>query len=239
MNETPNFNEPMYAGENRTMIQIMLDAVTKPTLENYERTAQAPNATIANGALWLFLALLVGALVGGLIGLPFQGNLPQQLGPLFDNASPEMRRMLLSFFQNRFNGSFSTFSMICGAPISAIFILVSYFIGVGIQHWIARMFGGTGEFRKLFFVTATFATPISLVTSVLGNIPVVNCIAALVSFYSIFLSFLSIRAVHKLESSKAIIVLLIPIIIGCVLVLCLGGAIFAILVQLFSNAGRF
>ncbi|MEJ5223016.1 MAG: Yip1 family protein [Anaerolineales bacterium] len=224
MNNSP-YNEPVFGSDNRSMIQIMLDAVTKPTLENYERTAQAPNASLANGALWLFLALLVGSLVGGLIGLPFQGGgVMEQLGPLLQDAPPELRELL----RNTSGGGMGFFGIICGAPVGALFGLLFYFIGVGIQHWIARLFGGAGAFDKFFFTQASYGAPIALLSGVLSSIPFVNCITFFISLYSIFLNFLSIRAVHRLDSGKAILVILVPAIVFCLLFVCCWVIVLAI-----------
>ncbi len=225
MNDS-SYNQPVFGSENRSMFQIMLDAVTKPTLENYEQIAQAPNASIANGALWLFLALLVGSLVGGLIGLPFQGGgIGDALGPLMQDLPPETRELLQGMGSS--GGGF--FGVICGAPVGAVIGLLFYFIGVGIQHWIARMFGGAGAFDKFFFTQASYGAPIALASGILSNIPLVNCVAFFISLYSIFLNFLSIRAVHRLDSGKAVLVILVPGIILCVLLGCclfVGLAVF-------------
>lgn len=229
-------NQPVFGSENRSMFQIMLDAVTKPTLENYERIAQSPNATIANGALWLFLAVLVGSLVGGLIGLPFQGfGISDQLGPLMQELPPEARELLRS--TGGVGGGF--FGVICGAPVGAVMGLLFYFIGVGIQHWIARLFGGTGAFDKFFFTQASYGAPVALVSGILSNIPLLNCVTFFISLYSIFLNFLSIRAVHRLDSGKAILVILVPGIVLCVLLGCcliLGLAVLGpVISEVFSQ----
>ncbi len=237
MNDSSNFNQPVYGeAPKRTMLQIMIDAITKPSLANYESLAREPGATLANGALWMFIALLVGALVGGLIGLPFQGSLPQQLGPLLQEALPETRELFRSIFESGAAGGMGLFGVICGAPVGAVIGLLFYIIGVGIQSWIARLFGGTGAFDKFFFVNAAFGAPIALTTGILQSIPIVNCVVFFISLYSIYLNFLTIRAVHQLDSGKAILVLLIPLIVGCVVGLCLGVGLAAILVPIISGA---
>lgn len=225
MNDS-SFNQPLYGGDNRSMIQIMLDAVTKPTLQNYEGIAHSSKASIANGALWLFLGLLVGSLVGGLVGLPFQGGgIAEQLGPLLQDAPPETQELLRNFG----GGGMGFFGVICGAPVGALFGLFFYFIGVGIQHWIARLFGGTGAFDKFFFTQAAYSAPVALVSGLLGSIPFVNCITFFISLYSIFLNFLSIRAVHKMDSGKAILVILVPAIVFCLLFVCCLAIVLALL----------
>jgi Yip1-like protein len=214
MNDPSNLNAP----EKRPIFQLWIDSITKPTVENYEAIAADPGTSIGNAAIWLFIALVIGGFVGGLFGLMFNSNMLSQFGTLINNLPPDSQEALRSLF-SRTGGSFV--GVVCGAPIGAVFGLFFYFIGLGIQHWLAQLFGGVGVFEKFFALNATFYTPIALVTGVLANIPLISCLGVLISFYAVYLNFLSLRAVHKLTSGKAVTVILIPVLIACLLAACI------------------
>ena len=162
-----------------------------------------------------------GGVIGALFSLPFGNNLSSQLGPLLQYLPPDSQQTLGTLLESggtRTGGGL--LGVICGAPIGALFALFFYFIGMGIQNWLATLFGGTGSFGKFFIANAAYYTPIVLITSIIGNIPFVNCLGFLLSLYIIYLNFIALQAVHKLTSGKAVIVILIPMFVGCLFTIC-------------------
>jgi len=224
---------PVMTPVKRPFYQLWIDAVTKPTVPSYEGIAAEPDASLGNAALWLFIAMLVGSVLSALIALPFGANIASQLAPLLDNVPAESRDALRTILGG--TGGGGIFGLVCGAPIGAVFGFVFYFIGTAIQSWIARLFGGTGAFEKFFFVNAAFYAPIFLVTSFISNIPLINCLTIFVSLYALYLNFVSLQAVHKLTSGKAVMVILIPLLVACFLVACILFVGLAVLAPVINN----
>jgi hypothetical protein len=224
MNEFPDSTSA-----KRPIYQVWIDAVTKPNIANYESIANEPDASVGTAALWLFAALAVGGIIGGLISLLFGSSLSSQLGPLLQSLPPESQETLQPLLGSAGGAGGSFLGVICGAPVGAVFGLLGYFIGVGIQSWLATLFGGTGSFGKFFYVNAAYQAPITLVTSIVGNIPLVGCLGIFIGLYSLYLNFISLQAVHKLTSGKAVIVILIPIFVACLLSICMTVFFVAVL----------
>ena len=113
----------------------------------------------------------------------------------------------------------------------AVLVPVTFFIGVGIQYLMAKMFRGTGEFKHQAYNHLLFLVPTSVITSVIAAVSssitltmtggtslllssVISLLFSLVSFaisiYAIVLNVFSIMATHRLSGGKATGVVLIP-----------------------------
>ncbi len=218
------------------MFQTWIDAVTKPNEDNYYALAESPHAKSSTAALWVFIALFVGGFIGGLFGLVLPSSNPW--GPVLElmkDAPPELRELLNNGGGNPGGFGAGLIGVICGVPFGALLGVIFFWIGTAIQNWIARMFGGVGELEKFFFVNAAYMAPIYLASNILSNIPLVGCISALLGFYSLYLNWLTIRTVHKIDGGKALLVLLIPSIIICILIICLTAVTFAVLGPVIGN----
>lgn len=113
------------------------------------------------------------------------------------------------------------------APIGAA---IGLFIGAGIFHLLVMLIVGSpnagyeGTFRVGAYVAVT------QLVSWLAAIPILGALVGiLVFFYSIFLGILGIREVHSTTTGKAALVVLIPVVvIGGLIFLIVGAALFAI-----------
>ena len=108
---------------------------------------------------------------------------------------------------------------IFGIIINPIFTVILSFIGYGILHIIALLFGGKGTFKQLYSVLG-IAALIQWVTVVPIAGPIVGFVAAL---WTIVITVVALKVVHTLSTVKAVIVVLIPIIIGIVLMVVLAA----------------
>ncbi len=203
------------------MFQTWINAVTKPNEASYQELANSPHAKTSNALIWLFIAALVGGLLGGLLGLVFSGagNAMGEIMSQMQDVPPELREAFQA--GDAFSAGGGLVGVLCGAPIGALVGVLFFFIGAAIQNWIARMFGGVGDLEKFVFVNAAYSAPIGLATSLLSNIPVLNCLTIFISFYSLYLNYLSIRTVHQLTPGKSIMVILIPALVFCLFFACL------------------
>ena len=68
-------------------------------------------------------------------------------------------------------------TIICGAPVGAIFAVLFFAIAVALIQWVAKLFGGTGSFDKLAYAFSAITVPVSVVSAVLaliGIIPIIG-----------------------------------------------------------------
>jgi hypothetical protein len=125
-----------------------------------------------------------------------------------------------------------------GALIGAVvFTLIFFYIYMGIVYLLGKAFGGTGNFGELAYDIALFSAPLSVVGSLLGIIPILGGIAALVlGIYQIYLTYLGIQSGLNLPKDKALIVMVIIFVIIAAIVACFVLVI-AGLIAAATNAG--
>jgi hypothetical protein len=70
---------------------------------------------------------------------------------------------------------------------------------------VARALGGVGTFSQLAYAIAAYTAPISIVATIIGAIPLVNCLGIFIAVYAIGLNILSIKAVHKFSWGRAVL----------------------------------
>jgi hypothetical protein len=126
-------------------------------------------------------------------------------------ASPQSMQIIRSF-----SGVF---------PLSYIILTpLSFFIGAGIYHLIAKAFGGQGTFLAYCYSYLLFYVPLGIVSLVLSMIPFFNYLGFAVSIYEIVLLIFMTMAVHRLSGGKATLaVLILPI--ALIVLACAIGAI--------------
>ena len=108
-------------------------------------------------------------------------------------------------------------TVICGAPVGAIFAVLFFAIAVALIQWVAKLFGGTGSFDKLAYAFSAITVPVSVVSAVLaliGIIPFIGILTGLISFglgiYVLVLEVLAVKAVNGLDTGKAVGSVLLP-----------------------------
>jgi Yip1-like protein len=124
---------------------------------------------------------------------------------------------------------------------NAIGAVIGFYIYLGIVYLLGRAFGGTGNFGELAYDISLFSAPITAVGSLLGIIPVLGGIAALVlGLYQIYLTYLGIQSGMNLPKDKAIIVMVIIFLIGLAIIACIAVFFAAIFAAIMSggNGGR-
>jgi hypothetical protein len=183
-------------------------ALTKPTVSNYEQLASQPHVSTTRASVWVFLSGTLGSLMGLAISVAFP-----MLNPFATEATAELPGL-----------SGLGLMILCLAPLAGVLSVFGLYISAGISHVIARALGGTGEFRQLAFAIAAYTSPISLVSPIIGVIPVVNCLAIPISLFALYLNILSIKAVHRFSWGRALLssVLLISGILFTVACLLIG-----------------
>ena len=93
-----------------------------------------------------------------------------------------------------------------------IFTLVASFIALGIMHLLAKLFGGKAGFKEYYRTMG-----VGYVGMWISVIPILGpMITGLIGLWYIVVNYSVLKAVHKLSTLKAVIVIGIPVIIGLV-----------------------
>ncbi len=207
-------------------IQVWIKALTKPNRVSYEEIVNDPDASLGKGIVWLAIAGFIGGLISSIFGLIFNQNVFTQFSQIFGDSGFNIGRTGGGFF-SVISG---TFGGMIGGVIGALII-------TGIVQLVARALGGTGEFDKLFYGYASFQAPLGLVTSVLGSIPFLGCIAPLLGIYGLVLMVIATQAAHNLDTGKAAIATLTPVIIVFILCCCVIAIVAGLTGTIFSSSG--
>ena len=189
--------------------------LTKPGALSF--IEEQPKATW--GMVWTQLLIigLIGTIVG-IIGLAFGAAM---MAGLAGGGAGTAYAMMSSVFI----GSGSVYAIIT--------TIIGFFIVVGIQYLLAKAFHGNGTFVQQGYNYLLFYTPIAVISSILGLIPILGgLIGAALGIYGLVLNVFSIMAAHRLSGGKATWVVLIPIL--AIILLALLCTV--LLVALFASA---
>lgn len=212
---------PPPAGDEMTAIETWIAALTKPTESTFAEIAAQRGASLGKALLWVALASLLSTFTS-LVAQAF--SFGKQMGTMGDILPPEIARELANLGSG---AAIGIGTVICGAPVGAIFSVIGFLIGVALIQWVAKLFGGTGSFEKLAYTFAAITVPYSVVVSVLslvGIIPIIGILTGLASFglsiYLIVLEVLAVKAVNNLDTGKAVGSVLLPGLVAFLLICC-------------------
>ncbi len=207
-------NVPMSAGPE-PFYQTWLKALTRPNEQNFAEMALSPGANPNKAYLWVFLANLVNMVVA----FALQGVNMRQMQQFL---SPEAGQ----YFSQPVGGV-GFVGVLCAAPVSAALSVLFFALGVALIQWIAKMFGGRGDYSKLAYVMGAIAAPVALVSAVLtlfSAIPFIGILFGLVSFvfgiYALVLNITAVKGVNQFGWGQAIGALLLPGVVVFLLVCC-------------------
>ena len=212
-------NEPVIPESGPTpFYQTWITALTKPNEMTYVELVAAPGANANKAYLWLFLVALLNFFFASLVQGAIMRNTMQQFGNSAD------------FLGNGFGGGI--IAAICGAPVGAAIYVLFFAITTAIVQWIAKMFGGRGNYNQLAYAFGAILAPYMLVSSVLtllSAIPYVgfcfSAIAGIAGIYILVLEIMAVKGINQFGWGAAIGSLLIPVFAIIFLCACLvvGG----------------
>lgn len=169
------------------MMQVWQNALTKPN-ETFAAEAKNDKVGLMDGVIGYGIAAAIMSVVNSVI---------------------QMAISLITY-------GFSITTIIGGIfaiPISFVVSIIGLLIGAGIMHIIASILGGKGTYGKLVYLYSLFAAPLMIV----GIASIVPCLGSIimlaVGLYSLYLLTLAIKANYALDTMKAVIVWLIPLIV--------------------------
>jgi hypothetical protein len=173
------------------------DAISKPNEQTYATLAMSPNAKASTAFLWIFLGSLLNIFLVSLV----QGTVFRQI----------MRNS--DFGGNQFGTGpgGGLIAAVCGAPIGAVISVVVFAVFVGVVQFLAKTFGGRGNFEQLAYATAAIVTPFYLINgalTLLAAIPYVGLCFGLVSLiavlYVIALEVTAVKGVNQFGWGQAL-----------------------------------
>lgn len=166
-------------------------ALTRPSVATYTDLLIDPRASLGRAAAWLF----VSTLLAYLMGMALQTLLfPSMLGEILRGAGDVAPGVLLAL------------SLAC-MPVLAACAVASYLVGFGLVHFIASALGSQGSYTQVVYAHAAYLAPLGMLTTVLGMIPLVNCLALPLALYSFGLQLMALKASTRLGWGRVFAVL--------------------------------
>jgi hypothetical protein len=207
-----------------------LNVLTHPGEAAFEQERVKPHASLVTAAIWVGLAALISGLFAWIRGVMFArqleaaGGIQGILGQL--DLPPDVTAQLDQLPSGI--PVVGSPGIGIGAIVSSVFFAIIFFlIFVGILQLTAKILGGTGNFGMYSYLISTFYAPLTMLGAVVSLIPLVGgCLGLFLWIYELVLAYYATRVEHKLDSGKAIIVVLAPVILA-VLFACCGIFAFA------------
>lgn len=188
-----------------SIFQAFIDAVTKPTVENYENLLRNPRVTPTNAYLWVALSAAVAGLIFAIIGSFTYKDTVEGFGSVL-------------------------YVLLCTAPLAGVLSVIGVTISAAAASAIAKAFGGTGTYDQVISLYGVISPPMLFVNLIISSIPFVNALSFFVGIYQLFLYIQAIRAAHKIDGIKAAIAALaLPLLILCCLAIVVALALSSIL----------
>ena len=149
-----------------TWMDVWISAITEPSSKTFENILRDPSASARRAYGWIFFSSLFGFFITFLLQIIINKKEFDTLG--VNPSAP----LALGIFGG---------ILLCAAPLASIFAVIGVMINTGLTQWIATGLGGKGSFSQLVYAVAAFTAPITLISSLIAPIPLLN-------FISIFLS---------------------------------------------------
>ena len=202
--------------------EVWSRALRNPSVVAYERLLEDPKATLNRAVVWLLVAGLIGSVFSVLGQFAVSALFGSGMGTMFlpggQALPPELGAAGLGNL-----GPFMGIALVCGVPVGAVLGVLAQLLYYGILHFAASAFGGQGGFGRLVYANAAYSAPVALISSLLGMIPCVGCLALPLAIYSIALQFIATKAATGLGWGSTIasilLVGLLFVLVGVVIVL--------------------
>ncbi len=191
-------------------------ALTRPNEEAYQAISDDPSASLAKAVGWIVLSSGVAYLIGAVAQLFLLQMFPLES---FMQGADEV------LGSNLFTQMSSALILLCGLPLSVLMSLFGVFLVTGLIHFITTALGGNGSFEKLFYTFAAISAPATVVSALLGLIPIVNCLTAPLALYVLVLNILATKVVHKVSWGAAMGAYVMLIVLFGLVVLVIGLAL--------------
>ncbi|GAB4123286.1 MAG: Yip1 family protein [Roseiflexaceae bacterium] len=126
---------------------------------------------------------------------------------------------------------------VVGGIVTGIFAgilpVAVFFLAATVIHRVGTSQGGTGSQDEVFYTIALYQAPILAISGVIGNIPLLSCLAAPLTFglslYGIYLGYLAVRSSMNLDQNKAIITMVVSWVVQMIVIFLIGAIVGVIL----------
>jgi hypothetical protein len=143
------------------------------------------------------------------------------------------------FFQRYFGNSPSFNIPICLPLVALVAVPLGYYIGIGLVHLAAKLFGGTGSFSTLAYLVSLFYVPLGMVITLVSLIPCLGTLVALAGdVYLIILWVRAIKVNYHLTTGRAVGAYFVPAVVILVVVFVLVAIVAVILALLAPSMGN-
>lgn len=188
-------------------------ALTRPNEETFRSLADDPNGSLSRALIWIAVTSAVSYLITTTVQILFSGLLA---GPGLFEALEQEAGLLLP------GGLMIAGVFICGLPMVALFSAIGILIYSGIVQFTASAFGGEGTLAEMVYALAAFTAPITLLSGLIGWIPIVNCLTIPLVIYNLVLTLLAVKSVNRISWGKTIGIFAILFLVGALLAVVLG-----------------
>jgi hypothetical protein len=228
MNEPSNAPLTTPAPGAAGWMPIWIKAVTQPREQTYIDITDHPDARSRTALLWIFIAGTLAAIVNGLLqalilamGFTSQPVIPglEQYGLPSGSGTPGLIGT-------------SLVTTLCASPVAGLFSVLGFAISVGLIQWVAKLFGGVGNFDKMSYAIAAISVPFTLLAMLITPFAVVpylgictGLISAGVGIYALVLQIMAVKGVNRFGWGAAVGSVFLPGLVIFLLCLCvvLGG----------------
>jgi hypothetical protein len=216
MSELDSINpEGSNVPENLLWYDVWTLALTDPTLAGYQKIASQRNASAIRAAGWIFMSALLGNIIAVVVQSLFGNSIFEALNKAIAQSAIQLPVQQIGMTY-----------LLCAIPVYAIFAVIGLYINVFLIKFVGGLLGGVGTIDEIFYTIAAFTAPLTIVSGIIGGLPVINVVAGLLlGLYSIYLQLLAINVSHRFGWGKAIATVLILVAvffaIGCLFFFCL------------------
>jgi uncharacterized membrane protein len=204
MTELPPSAQPAEAMPTFSWLGAWRAALTQPSVATYADLLLDPRLSLRRAAAWLFTASLLSYLLGILIQATV---FPSTLVDVIREASatgPQGFQATPTFLL--------IFSLVC-TPFMAAGFLATYLISFALLHFIASALGSQGSYTELVYAHAAYLAPLTLLSTLLGMIPVVQCLTLPLALYSLGLQLMALKAATRMTWGRVIAVLAVVLVL--------------------------
>jgi hypothetical protein len=202
---------------------VWLYALTRPSEATYNILVNDPAAKPTRGLLWVGLTSLFISLAVLVFRVIFGPNMDQMVNLLQRDAGAAARPVSILIL------------LVCGIPAGAIVAVLGTVIYTALVNFTAGALGGTGNFNQLVYLFSAITAPLSLVSTLLGLVPILGCLGIPLAMYSVYLEILAVKTVHRLDWVRSAGSVLILVVLGLLIV---AVCVVAIFVPLFTTMMR-
>lgn len=194
--------------------------------KNIEEFAKKEKGTINAGIKVYVLAWVIGLILGAI-----------SLFLALSSAGPELQALAQMIGLDTV-GILGVVLLIVTSIVGLVWGVVAQYITLYVGGWCATsFFSGKGKFEQLFYIVMLFTGAMMIITSIFSVLDVLvpqiaivtGIISLLLGLWTLYLLYLTIKSVYKVELGGSVVSTLAVLVAGMVLVLIVGAALVAIL----------